>query len=149
MDVSLVPALLLQGDIGDAVGGLAVLGFGMTMMFVSIAVALVFIVGMWKVYTKAGKPGWACLIPIYNVVVLLEIVGRPVWWVLLMFIPLVNIAFLLIMYFELAKSFGQGALFVLLMLMGGIGFIVLGFGGYRYLGPAAASGSLSTGPTPA
>ncbi|RMF79097.1 MAG: hypothetical protein D6739_11265, partial [Nitrospirae bacterium] len=48
------------------------------------------IAGMWKVFAKAGKPGWAAIIPIYNLVVLLEIAGKPVWWIILMLIPVVN-----------------------------------------------------------
>ena len=47
------------------------------------AVAVLMIASQWKVYTKAGKPGWACLIPIYNLIVLLEIAGKPTWWILL------------------------------------------------------------------
>jgi len=54
---------------------------------------IIVIVGMWKMFEKAGKPGWASLIPIYNFIVLLEIVGKPLWWIVLMFIPIVNIIF--------------------------------------------------------
>lgn len=145
MSMTLIPALLLQGDAGDAIAGIAALGFGLVMMMVWLVLAVVFIIGMWKVFSKAGKPGWACLVPIYNLIVMLEIVGRPIWWLLLMFIPLVNIAFIIIVYIDLAKSFGQSALFALLFFVGGIGFLLLGFGNYRYVGPAGASGQLAPG----
>ena len=61
----------------------------------------------WKVFTKAGQPGWAILIPFYNTYVLLKIVGRPGWWLVLMFIPLVNIVIAIIVAIDLAKSFGK------------------------------------------
>src|ERR1051326_1831572 len=109
------------------------------MMLFMLAVVVVVIVGFWKVFEKAGQPGWAAIVPIYNIVVLLQIAGRPVWWVLLFLIPFVNIAIGLIVAMDIAKSFGQSAVFgiVLLFLLGGIGYLVLGFGNYCYVGPAA------------
>ena len=68
-------------------------------------------VGAWKVFGKAGRPGWAVIVPIYNAIVLLKICGRPVWWLLLLMIPCVNIVFTLIVMIDLAKSFGKDALF--------------------------------------
>lgn len=147
MSMTQVPALLLQGDVGDAVAGAALFGFGLLMFVMCLIFAVIGLIAMWKIYTKAGKPGWACLIPIYNIIVLLEIVGRPVWWILLMFIPLVNIAFALIVYYELAKSFGEGGLIFVLMFVCGIGFLMLAFGNYRYVGPAGGSGQLAPGTT--
>src|ERR1035438_2692596 len=85
-----VPALLLQQDLGGT-GGAALLGMGLIFFLVGMAVAVVFIIGMWKVFTKAGQPGWAILIPIYNIYILLKIAGRPGWWVILCCIPLVNV----------------------------------------------------------
>ena len=132
-----IPALLLQDD--RAIGGL--LALGGTMMLFMMAIVVVVIIGFWKVFEKAGQPGWAAIVPIYNIVVLLQIAGRPVWWVLLFLIPFVNIAMGLIVAMDIAKSFGQSAAFgiVLLFLLGGIGYLVLGFGNYRYVGPAALS----------
>jgi len=75
---------------------------------------------MWKIFTKAGQPGWAAIIPIYNIVVLLQVVKKPVWWILLMLIPLVNFIILILVFVELAKVFGKGAGF-------GVGLILLGF----------------------
>src|SRR5688572_10624623 len=101
-----------MNEYNDAVsGGLFAMGMGL-MIFLGVFV-LFMIICMWKVYTKAGKPGWACLVPIYNIIVLLEICGKPWWWFFLMLIPLVNFIILIIIYIELAKSFGQGAGFAI------------------------------------
>ena len=121
----------------DATGALALLfGFlGAYLLFIGVVVAIM-IAAMWKVFEKAGKPGWAAIIPIYNYMILLEIVGKPWWWLLLMIIPLVNIVFAIIMYVELAKSFGKGAGFAVgLIFLGIIFFPILGFGDARYIGP--------------
>src|ERR1700734_311348 len=72
-----------------------------------LIVSVIAIVGQWKVYTKAGKPGWACIVPIYNLIVLLEIVGKPIWWIFLFLIPCVNIIFIIWTINLLSKSFGQ------------------------------------------
>lgn len=98
------------------------------------------IIGLWKIFEKAGKPGWAAIIPIYNIIVLLEVIGKPWWWLLLMFIPCLNVVFILIGWVLvnnlLSKSFGQGIGFTLgLMFLGFIFIPVLGFGNYTYLGP--------------
>jgi hypothetical protein len=103
-------------------------------------VAIFMIAAVWKVFTKAGQPGWAAIIPIYNLYVQLKIVGRPGWWLILFIIPFVNIIVSLIVAVDLAKSFGKGAGFgvVGLWLFGIIGYPVLGFGSATYRGPAAA-----------
>lgn len=120
--------------------------FGIAMMTLCVALVVVMIAAMWKVFTKAGKPGWAALIPIYNMIVLLEIAGRPGWWVLLYFIPLANIIFSIIAHIDLARSFGKGTGFgVGLALLGWIFYPILGFGDARYGGPAAGAGT-SPGP---
>jgi hypothetical protein len=100
----------------------------------------VVIVGGWKVFEKAGQPGWVILIPIYNAYIMLKIAGRPGWWLLLYFIPLVNCVIAAIVAIDIAKSFGQSGVFgfFLLFLLCGIGFLILGFGDARYLGPAGA-----------
>jgi len=122
-------------------GAAGALGLVAVLMNCAAAViGIIVIVGMWKVYVKAGKPGWAAIVPIYNVVVLLEIVGRPVWWVLLLFIPLVNVVIGIIVLVELAKCFGQGVGFAIgLLLLSFIFFPILGFGDARYQGPVTAT----------
>jgi hypothetical protein len=111
--------------------------FGGVFLLCMFAVAILMIAAMWKVFEKAGKPGWAAIIPIYNIIVMLEIVGRPLWWIFLFLIPLVNIGFGILLYIELARSFGQGVGFALgLMFLGFVFFPILGFGSAQYLGPA-------------
>ncbi|HEY1185484.1 MAG TPA: DUF5684 domain-containing protein [Bryobacteraceae bacterium] len=138
--MTMIPALLLQEDTGA--GGLgALLAVGGTILLVALALAVVLIIGLWKVYVKAGQPGWAVLIPFYNVYILLKIAGRPGWWLVLCLIPLVNIVIALMVAIDVAKAFGQSAVFgvVLLFLLSGIGYLVLGFGNYKYVGPATAA----------
>jgi hypothetical protein len=104
--------------------------------------AIAVIASIWKVFTKAGQPGWACIVPIYNLVVILQIAGKPIWWIILMLIPLVNLVVAFMVYIALAKNFGKGAGFGIgLVLLGFIFFPILGFGDARYLGPSAAAAS--------
>ena len=103
-----------------------------------LTVALVSLAGIWRTYQKANQPGWAALIPIYNLVVLLRIVGRPLWWIVLMLIPLVNIVVLIIVAIDLAKAFGKSGAFAAgLIFLGPIFYCILGFGSARYRGTTA------------
>ncbi|MFW5713464.1 MAG: DUF5684 domain-containing protein [Brevefilum sp.] len=114
--------------VGGLCGGLA--GF---------VVGIIMIIAMWKLFSKAGKPGWASLIPIYNIWVLLEIVGRPGWWIILMLIPGVNFIIGIIVMIDLAKSFGKETGFAIgLILLPFIFMLILAFGKAQYQGPAAA-----------
>ena len=118
------------GMVGGLCGGMFGLIFG-----------ILAIVGLWKVFSKAGKPGWAAIIPIYNIYVMLKVVGRSGWWLLLLLIPFVNIIIWIIVCIDLAKSFGKSTFLwgiVLLFFLNAIGYILLGFGDAKYLGPAAA-----------
>lgn len=102
-----------------------------------IIVYVIQIVGMWKIFEKANKPGWAAIIPIYNVIVMLEIVGKPLWWIILFLIPCVNIVFAIWTINLLSKSFGQSEGFTIgLILLPFIFYPILGFGNYQYIGPA-------------
>jgi len=144
--MSNVFALLLQDDAaGNTAGVAAAAGIGLVMLLFWLAILAVCIIAFWKVFTKAGQPGWAAIVPIYNIIVLLQIAGRPAWWVLLMLIPIVNIVISLIVAIDVAKSFGQSPVFgvVMLWLLSVIGYLVLGFGSAKYIGPAAASGGSS------
>jgi len=105
---------------------------------IMLAVVAVVIAGMWRVFSKAGQPGWACLIPIYNIIVLLQIAGRPVWWFLLMFIPFVNIIVAFVMVMDIARAFGKSAGFGLgLFFLGFVFYPILGFGSAEYEGAPA------------
>lgn len=125
--------ILAQEDQTAMIGGL----FG---GLVGLLLSILALVAMWKVYTKAGKPGWAVLIPVYNLYVLLEIIGRPWYWLLLFLIPLVNVVLMVMVAFDLAKAFGKGSGFGLgLVFLNFIFMLILGFGDAEYVGPVAAS----------
>ena len=102
------------------------------------AVIVFYIASMWKVFTKAGQPGWAAIIPIYNLVVLCQIAGKPVWWVLLMLIPIVNIVVAVMVWHGVSTNFGHGVGFTLGLIFLGFIFIpVLAWGDSNYRGPSA------------
>jgi uncharacterized protein DUF5684 len=123
--------ILAQSDDGAAAGG----GFS---SIIGLLVAVLVIAGMWKVFTKAGKPGWAAIIPIYNMIVLLQIAGKPLWWFLLFFIPVVNIVIAVMVMMGVAKAFGKGTGFALgLLFLGPIFFPILGFSDAQYVGSPA------------
>src|SRR2546426_9659264 len=89
-----------------------------------LAVVVLLIAATWKVFTKAGKPGWAAIIPIYNTYVLIKVAGRPGWWLVLYIIPIVNIVISIIVSLDVARNFGKGGAFgfFLLWLLPIIGF---------------------------
>lgn len=107
---------------------------------VSLVVVVLLIAAYWRIFSKAGQPGWAAIIPIYSTFVLLRVVGRPWWWFIMLLIPVVNIIFIIILVNDLSKSFGHGIGYTLGLLFLSLIFIpVLGFGGSQYAGPAARS----------
>lgn len=129
-----------------ATGIMAFLGI---MLIVGFVIMVIMIIAYWKIYTKADKPGWAAIIPIYNIIVLLEIVGKPVWWIVLFIIPGVNVIFVIWTINLLSKSFGQSEGFTIgLLLLGFIFYPVLAFGKYKYIGPAAAEAKGKWTPPP-
>ena len=102
-------------------------------ILIYVAIVVLVIAGFWQVFTKAGEAGWKSIIPIWNIIVLLRIVGRPLWWIILLLIPLVNIVISLIVCLDLAKRFGKGNGFgVGLWLLGFIFVPILGFGDATY-----------------
>jgi hypothetical protein len=122
-----------QGLTGAQAGGLA--AFSGVMGLIYLALIVVMIIAYWKIFTKAGEEGWKSIIPIYNVIILLKIVGRPWWWLLLMLIPFVNFIILIIVMNDLSKSFGHGLGFTLgLIFLSIIFYLILGFGDSRYVG---------------
>lgn len=129
-----------------ATGIMAFLGI---MLIVGFVIMVIMIIAYWKIYTKADKPGWAAIIPIYNIIVLLEIVGKPVWWIILFIIPGVNLIFIIWTINLLSKSFGQSEGFTIgLLLLGIVFYPVLAFGKYKYIGPAAAEAKGKWTPPP-
>ncbi|MCA9726871.1 MAG: signal peptidase I [Candidatus Eisenbacteria bacterium] len=120
----------------DALGVLGATAFGGMMILVYLVVMAFSIVCSWMVFAKAGKPGWASLVPIYNLIVMLEIVGKPLWWIALLFVPIANIVVSFLINIELAKSFRQDAAFGIgLTLLPIIFFAILAFGSAEYAGP--------------
>ena len=117
-------------EIGPAVGYYTqCLGFTL----VWFAIVLLMVASLWKVFVKAGEPGWAAIVPIYNLFVLLKIAGKPAWWIILMLIPFVNFIVFIIACVALAERFGKSAGFgVGLGLLGVIFFPILGFGDSTY-----------------
>ena len=133
---SVIASVLIHSSPTNPMGPLfsgPILGFG-------LLIGLVGIIAGWKVFEKAGQPGWAVLIPIFNAYIILKIAGRPGWWLLLWLIPIVNVVISAIVAIDVAKSFGKSAVFgfVLIFLLCGFGYLILGFGSARYVGPAAA-----------
>ncbi len=107
----------------------------MGMFLVWLIVVIFFVVILWKIFTKAGEAGWKSLIPIYNTIILLKIAGKPWWWILLLFVPFVNIVVYIIVTIDLSKRFGKGTgfwigLFLLFPIFGAI----LAFGDAKYNG---------------
>lgn len=101
-----------------------------------LVIAIFIIAAQWKVFVKAGQPGWAVLIPIYNVYVMTQIAGKPGWWVLMMFLPIVNIIYAIWLTNMISKSFGKDEGFTVgLLLLGIVFWPILGFGAAKYIGP--------------
>ena len=98
-----------------------------------LALIVFVIAGFWKVFVKAGHPGWAAIVPIYNIYILLKIAGKPGWWLLLFFIPVVSLVIMILVSIEVAKAFGKGGGFgVGLALLSFIFYPILGFGDAKY-----------------
>lgn len=125
-------AMLQESATSEGLGA-AGAGIGAGAMILSLAITLIVIASMWKVFQKAGEPGWAAIVPIYNFIVLLKIAGKPAWWVVLMFIPFVNFVVLIIATIALAKNFGKGAGFGLgLLFLAPVFYPMLAWGDARY-----------------
>ncbi|MCR4315782.1 MAG: DUF5684 domain-containing protein [Planctomycetes bacterium] len=116
-------------------GTMAVAGASaMLFMLVYLAIVVVAIAGMWKVFSKAGQPGWASIVPIYNLYVMSQIGGKEIIWFILCFVPIVNIAAIFVLNIGIAESFGKSTGYgVGLALLPFIFYPMLGFSGAEYL----------------
>jgi hypothetical protein len=124
--------LLAQESQGGGCGAGACFGF-----LVYLAIIVLMIAGWWKTFVKAGQPGWAAIIPIYNVYVLCQVAGRPGWWVILLFVPVANIVILILLSLDVARAFRQRTGFAIgLLLLPFVFYAILGFGSARYQGPS-------------
>jgi hypothetical protein len=118
---------------GSLVGG----AIGCCFMVVYVAILAFVIVGMWKVFVKARQPGWAAIIPIFNLYILCLIAGKPPWWIILFLIPIVNIVAVIVVSLEIAKYFGKSPAFAVgLMFLPFVFYPMLGFSNATYSGPA-------------
>ena len=98
-----------------------------------IIMCVVMFVALWKIFTKAGKPGWGAIVPIYDLYLEFEIAFGNGWLFLLMLVPIVNFVVAIILPFKLAKAFGKGAGFGLGLLFLPIIFhLILAFGSAEY-----------------
>lgn len=123
----------MENSGGGAGGAIA----GLIMMVIQLAILGVVIAGAWKVFVKAGQPGWAAIVPFYNQYVLTQIVGRPILWFVLMLVPCVNIVALFLITQDLAKSFGKSSGYGIgLFLLSPIFLPMLGFSDAQYSGPS-------------
>lgn len=109
---------------------------GLFLFAIYLAIIVGIVVGFWKVFTKAGKPGWAAIVPFYNIIVLLEVAGKPLWWLVLFLIPGVNLFIAVLVGLAVAKNFGKSEAFgVGLGLLGFIFYPILGFSDAQYQAP--------------
>lgn len=123
--------------------------FGDSMWYIAGFFVLVGIVAQWRLYDKAGQPGWTCLVPIYNMVVFLRIVGRPASHLWLFLIPGYNLYLLVKVWIETAQSFGKNSLvdYILVILLNGLYILNLGMSyDTKYIGPVYGKHVGTTGP---
>ena len=111
----------------------------MLVFIIWLVVMVLMIAGMWKVFSKAGEPGWAAIVPIYNIIVLLKIAGKPMWWlVMILIVPVANIVFAIMALAAMAARFGKGGGFVAgLIFLPFVFYPILGFGDAQYTPPTA------------
>lgn len=111
------------------------------LLLVYLGVIVLTYAAMWRVFTKAGQPGWAAIVPLYNFFVLIKIAGRPTWWFWLLFVPVVNIVILILVAIDVADAFGKGAGFgVGLAFLWFVFYPILAWGNARYTSPTMPSG---------
>ncbi len=114
-------------------------GIGAGAIIFYLILIVITLAGMWKTFEKAGKPGWACIIPIYREIVMIEIVGKPMIWILWLLIPCSAPVFAIWLINLMSKSFGKSEGYTVgLILLAFVFWPMLGFGDAKYLGPSAA-----------
>ena len=124
----------------DAAYAAAASGVSAVYAILSLAISVLTLVAMWKLFVKAGRAGWKCLIPFYNTYCLYDIAWGNGWLFLRMFVPCVNVVVGIMMLFKLAKAFGQGTGFGFgLLFLNTIFILILGFGSAEYVGPQVSA----------
>ncbi len=115
------------GGAGAAIGGI-----------IYLAVVGLIVASMWKVFVKAGHPGWAAIVPVYNLFILVQIAGKPTWWLVLFFIPIANFIALVLIGIGVAQAFGKSSGFGLgLAFLAPIFYPMLAFSDAQYQGAPA------------
>ncbi|WP_298312936.1 signal peptidase I [uncultured Aquimarina sp.] len=89
-----------------------------------LAVQIVHFLGTWKLYVKAGRKAWEAAVPVYNAVVLMKIINRPWWWVILLFIPVINVIMLPVVWVETIRSFGKNTTKDTILVIVTLGFYI-------------------------
>jgi len=146
MNTSIASLLAQASGNNEAALAAGLAAFFAAFFFVFLAIGIVTLIGMWKVFTKAGQPGWAVLVPIYNIIVLLRIAGLAWYWVfppLVAIIPILGwiayLAWVVWVHHRISTRFGQGVGFTIgLTLLGPIFWLILGFGSAKYIGEQPA-----------
>lgn len=135
----------MEGNAGAA----AAAGGAGIISIIYLVVIILMIAAMWKVFSKAGRPGWGAIIPFYNVYLYLTIAGKPGWWLILCFVPIVNIVIAILANIGLAQKFGKGGGFAAGLILLPIVFLpILGFGSAQYQGGEAAATEAPTEQAP-
>ena len=136
-----IASLLAQASGNEEAVAAGIAAFIAAFAFVFIAIAVVVTIGMWKAFAKAGRPGWAVLVPIYNIIVLLRVAGLPWYWVFAPFVAIIPIlgwiayiVWIVWIHHRISTRFGQGVGFTIgLTLLGPIFWLILGFGSSKYV----------------
>ena len=125
-----------ESDGSGAAGGIFAALLGGVGLLIWLAVVVLMVAALWKIFEKAGEPGWAAIVPLYNLIILLKIIGKPLWWIVLFVVPCVNIVAAVLLAVELAKAFGKGIGFAIgMVLVPFVFYPVLGFGSAEYRRP--------------
>jgi Family of unknown function (DUF5684) len=131
----MVGAIKGDGMFGAAVAAGSAVAF-LVLFLVVIALIIFYVAAFWRILEKAGVPGWGAIIPIYNIYLWCKVVGRPGWWVVLLFVPVVSVIVMLILSLDLSKAFAKTTGFGIgLWLLSFIFVPILGYGASTYIGP--------------
>ena len=159
MTITDIPIFLAQTmeyqELSDAeTAGLigAIVAALLALMVPLLILSAIYIISMWKIFSKAGQPEWAAIVPFYNIIVQLNVQGRPTWWIVWYLVPFVNYVSGPVMFIitglDLAKRFGKSGGFAAgLILLNPIFLLILAFGGAQYQGAPTAS-ALPAPPAP-
>lgn len=89
-----------------------------------LIIQVIHFLGTWKLYVKAGRKAWEAAIPVYNGIILMKIIKRPWWWVLLLFVPIINLLMFPVVWVETIRSFGKHSLLDTWLVILTLGFYI-------------------------